>query len=167
MLQSLVSMRRIEKYLHGVEVASVPEVDGLDHPIRLQSATITWPQDRTRGPSTSTSVASTPRQKFVLVDLTLDFPLGELSLICGKLGSGKTLLLLGLLGEADLLTGQLVCPRSPLDAIARFEGQKVRDEEWVVKGVCAYVPQSAWLRNASIRGKSLAVFWCVGILCLS
>ena len=88
-------MRRIEKYLHGAEVEKVPALDGEDHPIRLQSATVTWPQDRTRGSSTAPSAASTPRQKFVLVDLTLDFPLGELSLICGKLGSGKTLLLLG------------------------------------------------------------------------
>jgi hypothetical protein len=88
-------MRRIEKYLHGVEVAVVPPVDGQDHPIKLRSATITWPQDRTRGASAVPSAASTPRQKFVLVDLTLDFPVGELSLICGKLGSGKTLLLLG------------------------------------------------------------------------
>jgi ABC-type lipoprotein export system ATPase subunit len=31
------------------------------------------------------------------MDLTLKFPPGELSLICGKLGSGKTLLLLGAL----------------------------------------------------------------------
>lgn len=96
MLQSLVSLRRIEKYLHGVEVTEVPSLDGQTHPIKLQSATITWPQDRTRGQSAAPSVASTPRQKFVLVDLTLDFPLGELSLICGKLGSGKTLLLLGM-----------------------------------------------------------------------
>ncbi|KAI0806225.1 multidrug resistance-associated ABC transporter [Irpex lacteus] len=155
MLQGLVSMRRIEKYLHGVEVATVPPVDGQDHPIRLQSATITWPQDRARGASAAPSAAPTPRQKFVLVDLTLDFPLGELSLVCGKLGSGKTLLLLSLLGEADLLTGQLVCPRSPPDALANFAGQKVSDEDWIVKGVCAYVPQSAWLRNASIRDNIL------------
>ncbi|KAI0683866.1 ATP-binding cassette transporter [Cytidiella melzeri] len=155
LLQSLVSMRRIEKYLNGVEVATVPPVDGQAHPIKLQSATITWPQDRTRGSSTAPSAASTPRHKFVLVDLTLDFPMGELSLICGKLGSGKTLLLLALLGEADLLTGQLVCPRSPPDAIASFTGKFVSDEDWIVKGVCAYVPQSAWLRNASIRDNIL------------
>ena len=35
--------------------------------------------------------------KFMLVDMTLEFPKGELSLVCGKLGSGKTLLLLGML----------------------------------------------------------------------
>ena len=96
MLQSMVSLRRIENYLNGAEVKPVPPLDGQAHPISLQSATVTWPQDRSRGGSTAPSTAaSTPRNKFVLLDLNLDFPRGELSLICGKLGSGKTLLLLG------------------------------------------------------------------------
>lgn len=52
------------------------------------------------------------------------------------------MLLLALLGEADFLTGQVLCPRTPPDAIARFAGQLPgEDEEWVVEGVCAYVPQ--------------------------
>ncbi|KAI9068084.1 multidrug resistance-associated ABC transporter [Trametes sanguinea] len=151
MLQCIVSLRRIEKYLHGAEVSPVPPLDAQPQQIALQSATITWPQDRTRGTSAAPSVASTPRHKFVLVDVTLDFPLGELSLICGKLGSGKSLLLLALLGEADLLSGQMICPRSPPDTIASFAGVIPPPEEWVVQGVCAYVPQSAWLRNASIK----------------
>ena len=88
-------MRRIEKYLHGAEVAHVTPLDSTQNKIALQSATITWPQDRIRGSSTAPSAASTPKHKFVLVDLSLEFPQGELSLICGKLGSGKTLLLLG------------------------------------------------------------------------
>ncbi|KAH9932956.1 multidrug resistance-associated ABC transporter [Fomitopsis serialis] len=151
MLQSMVSMRRIEKYLHGAEVAVVELLSQQSQAITLQNATITWPQDRVRGASATPSAASTPKQKFVLLDLSIDFPVGELSLICGKLGSGKSLLLLALLGEADVLAGQLTCPRSPPDAIASFAGKTVPEEEWVVQGVCAYVPQSAWLRNASIR----------------
>ncbi|OSD05140.1 multidrug resistance-associated ABC transporter [Trametes coccinea BRFM310] len=151
MLQCAVSLRRIEKYLHGAEVSPVPPLDAQPQQIALVSATITWPQDRTRGTSAAPSVASTPRHKFVLVDVTLDFPLGELSLICGKLGSGKSLLLLALLGEADLLSGQMICPRSPPDTIASFAGVIPPPDEWIVKGVCAYVPQSAWLRNASIK----------------
>lgn len=165
-------MRRIEKYLHGVEVSPVPPLDGTPHPVAMQSATVTWPQDRTRSSSAASSVSSTPKHKFILMDLSLDFPLGELSLICGKLGSGKSLMLLALLGEADVLAGQIISPRSPPDTIASFVGQVVSDEEWTVQGVCAYVPQvsvcarfwisfldprclqSAWLRNASIRGKS-------------
>jgi ABC-type multidrug transport system fused ATPase/permease subunit len=97
MLQSLVSLRRIEKYLNSSEVAVVPPLSEQPQMIAMQSATVTWPQDRTRGGSSGVSSASgTPRHKFVLMDMSLVFPLGELSLICGKLGSGKTLLLLGL-----------------------------------------------------------------------
>ncbi|TDL25136.1 multidrug resistance-associated ABC transporter [Rickenella mellea] len=152
MLQSLVSLRRIEKYLGGVEIAPVAPLDGQDHPIIFQSATITWPQDRNGGSNSATpSAASTPRRRFILVDLTLEFPLGELTLVCGKLGSGKTLLLLALLGEADLLGGQIVCPRSPPDIIASFAGIVPSPDKWIVPGVCAYVPQSAWLQNASIK----------------
>ncbi|KAI0761279.1 multidrug resistance-associated ABC transporter [Trametes elegans] len=155
MLQSAVSLRRIEKYLHAAEVSPVPPLDDQQQRITLQSATITWPQDRSRGMSTAPSAAPTPRHKFILVDLTLDFPVGELSLICGKLGSGKSLLLLALLGEADLLSGQMICPRSPPDTIASFAGVVVPQDKWIVPGVCAYVPQSAWLRNASIKDNIL------------
>ncbi|KAH9916981.1 multidrug resistance-associated ABC transporter [Epithele typhae] len=123
MLQSTVSLRRIEKYLGGAEVAPVAPLDGQHHPIALQSAT-------------TPSTASTPRHKFMLMDLTLDFPIGELSL-------------------TDILAGQVVCPRSPPDIIASFAGVEVPEEEWVVPGVCAYVPQTAWLRNASIRDNIL------------
>lgn len=59
-------------------------------------------------------------------------------------GSGKTLLLLGLLGEADVLTGQLVCPRSKLDAMSIFD-VNATESDWLVKSVSAYVPQTAWL----------------------
>ncbi|KAL4079580.1 hypothetical protein J3A83DRAFT_4368342 [Scleroderma citrinum] len=151
MLQSFISLRRIEKYLHASEVTPVPPLSMQNQTIALQNATITWPQDRIQTGSATPSAASTPRHKFILLDLALSFPEGELSLVCGKLGSGKTLLLLALLGEADVLAGQVVCPRSPPDTLARFAGQHVPPEEWIVKNVCAYVPQTAWLRNASIK----------------
>ena len=46
-----------------------------------------------------------------------------------------------LLGEADLLAGQVSCPRSPPNIIASFEGVVPPPEEWIVNGACAYVPQ--------------------------
>ena len=92
--QSFVSLRRIEKYLNGAEVFAVPPLDQQSKTVAFQSCTVTWPQDRNAS-SLAPSAASTPKHKFVLVDLSLNFPQGELSLICGKLGSGKTLLLLG------------------------------------------------------------------------
>ena len=44
-------------------------------------------------------------------------------------------------------------PRTPPDALAMLgDAGVVPEEEWDVPGVCAYVPQTAWLRNASIKG---------------
>ncbi|KAJ7610419.1 multidrug resistance-associated ABC transporter [Roridomyces roridus] len=150
LLQSIVSLRRIEKYLDAPEVTPVPSLESQSHVVAFQSCTVTWPRAASAG-SASASASSTPRQKFVLIDLTLKFPPGELSLICGALGSGKTLLLLALLGEADVLSGQMMCPRSPPNSLASFAGVLASKEEWVVQGMTAYVPQTAWLRNASIK----------------
>jgi hypothetical protein len=61
-------------------------------------------------------------------------------------------MLRALLGEADVLAGQVLCPRSRPDIIASFAEAPLREEDWIVDGVSAYVPQTAWLRNASIRG---------------
>ncbi|OAX31449.1 hypothetical protein K503DRAFT_860742, partial [Rhizopogon vinicolor AM-OR11-026] len=172
LLQVHVSLKRIGKYLQLTEVMPIPALSSasIDNTIAIRSANITWPRDR----SADSSAASTPRYKFMLVDLALKIPEGQLTLVCGKLGSGKTLLLLALLGEADIITGQVVCPRSPPDALACFANQKVTKEQWIVPGVCAYVPQvrnrelvgndfelkircfqSAWLRNASIKDNIL------------
>ncbi|TFK73539.1 hypothetical protein BDN72DRAFT_893945 [Pluteus cervinus] len=70
-LQCFVSLRRIEKYLNSTEIAPVLLLHKQDSVIAFQSCT-----------------------KFVLIDLTRNFPPGESSLICA------------LLGEAYIPTGQ-------------------------------------------------------------
>ncbi|KAK4686614.1 hypothetical protein P7C73_g3512, partial [Tremellales sp. Uapishka_1] len=147
-LQGFVSCRRIEKYMTLAEVSTVDEYVG-DGDITLTSATLTWPRDSATVTAPSTA-APTPRNGFTLADINLKFPQGQLSLICGRLGSGKTLLLSGLLGEADLLTGQINCPRSSPDAMSAF-GEKVLEQDWILQNMTGYVPQQAWLQNASIR----------------
>lgn len=84
--QSWVSVRRIEKYLTSAEVAAVPPLESQDLTIAFNNATVTWPQERGSG-SGASSATSTPRPKFVLIDLTLKFPVGEMSLICGRVCS--------------------------------------------------------------------------------
>lgn len=46
-----------------------------------------------------------------------------------------------LLGEADLLMGQVSCSRTPPDAVAALSKESSSDEEWAVERVCAYVSQ--------------------------
>ena len=115
LLQVHVSLKRIGKYLQLTEVTPIPPLSSApkSNAIVIQSATITWPRDR----SMDSSTASTPRNKFILVDLALKFPEGELSLVCGKLGSGKTLLLLGMFNE--------VSPGMLLNVFQRYSGRRM------------------------------------------
>ncbi|KAF7354869.1 Multidrug resistance-associated ABC transporter [Mycena sanguinolenta] len=143
-LQVAISLRRIEKYLGLAEVAPVPPLERQSQAISFQFCSVTWPQN------TSSTPTNTPH-KFILADLNFAFPTGELSLICGKLGSGKSLLLLALLGEAQVVAGQMTCPRSPSGFLASCSENEISQKDWLVEGMCAYVPQVSWLRNASIR----------------
>ncbi|KAK7061300.1 multidrug resistance-associated ABC transporter [Favolaschia claudopus] len=144
-LQVVLSLRRIEKYLELTEVAPVPPLQHQPRTVVFESCSVTWPKN------ISSSTPSNTPNKFVLTGLDLAFPAGELSLICGKLGSGKSLLLLALLGEAEVVAGRMICPRSPPDFIASMSGRNIAPEEWIIQGLCAYVPQVAWLRNTSIK----------------
>ncbi|KAH8926904.1 P-loop containing nucleoside triphosphate hydrolase protein [Atractiella rhizophila] len=153
-IQTLVSLRRIEKYLASDEVENtietVQEQKAFDHPIGFRNASVTWPA----------SVASTlkdPSQgrTFTMSNLNMEFPEKHLSLICGPLGSGKTLLLLSLLGEAELLEGDIFCPRSPPNSITLSTVLEEASEATWIRRQCAYVPQNSWLQNASIRDNIL------------
>ncbi|KAK8854514.1 hypothetical protein IAR55_003253 [Kwoniella newhampshirensis] len=83
---------------------------------------------------------------FGLGELNLSFPVGDLSIICGPVGSGKTTLVLGLLGEAILLQGKVfmpddhanrdVCPVDPATGLSE---------------TIAYCAQTPWLIGASIK----------------
>ena len=64
--------------------------------------------------------------------------------------------LTALLGEADVLAGQILCPRSPPDSLAAFSGSRVPKEDWIVSGVCAYVPQVYVLMG--LIGLSLTIY---------
>lgn len=121
-LQCLVSLHRIENYLASPEcetdtAALTKPLEALQSrlplrtlgasrdmvtstfPIAIRSATITWPtntiSDQAQMRPELLSPMTPSRRRFNLEDVTIEFPLRELTLICGSLGSGKTLLLLG------------------------------------------------------------------------
>ncbi|KAF4592006.1 ABC transporter, transmembrane domain, type 1 [Ophiocordyceps camponoti-floridani] len=139
-LDTLVSIRRIETYLSGPEIKQTLS-EGVD--VALDNATIAWPVDA--------EVADEDR--FVLRDVDLTFPAGELSVISGKTGSGKSLLLNALIGEADLLGGTIYMPRTT-PALQRNDG-KAHPGNWILAGSVAYVGQSPWLESASFRDNIL------------
>lgn len=69
------------------EIATIQPYDG-NGDIVLTNATFTWPRDDSAAPNSDgiKSTATTPKNAFTLADLTLRFPAGRLSLICGRLG---------------------------------------------------------------------------------
>ncbi|KAJ7064766.1 multidrug resistance-associated ABC transporter [Mycena amicta] len=140
LIQGFVSLGRISDYLSGSEVAPVLPLTHQTRRIAFECASVTWPQ------ATLGTPPATPQKRFTMLDLNL---------VCGRFGSGKTLLLLALLGEADVISGTVVSPRSPPNSLAHSSSHIKEGAEWVVDGLCAYVPQTAWLRNQSIKDNIL------------
>ncbi|OJA08290.1 hypothetical protein AZE42_07810 [Rhizopogon vesiculosus] len=65
-------------------------------------------------------------------------------------------------GETGILTGQVFCPHSPPDALACFANQKITNEEWIMPGVCAYVPR---VRSREIVGNDLESLLTTTLIC--
>jgi ABC-type multidrug transport system fused ATPase/permease subunit len=183
MSETFISARRIDKYLAEEEISTADE-NGLSVPlaevkIGFENATIGWPSSSTgftlATDSDNSSEASTLNQpeenmnnetsSFVLKNLNTAFPNNQLSLVCGPTGSGKTLLMLSLLGETETKEGSVYCPRSvpfsTLDdstAITSFKLSADNDivpPHWILDHAVAYVSQTAWLQNATIKNNIL------------
>ncbi|KAI8847682.1 P-loop containing nucleoside triphosphate hydrolase protein [Chytridium lagenaria] len=90
------------------------------------------PSSTTVVPSSATSSPAS-RPTFTIQPLTLHFPLQNLSVIHGPTGSGKSSLIQALLGEMHRLQGLAFLPSS------------------CTKNSVAYVAQTAWLQNGTIR----------------
>ncbi|KAG2203106.1 hypothetical protein INT47_004913 [Mucor saturninus] len=174
LFETLISIDRIEKYLEEDEISgsdqdgcalsaewssSAPEVR-----IGFKNATIGWPKAHDNTTS-ETATSNEEQDSFILKDLDVVFPNNELSLICGSTGSGKTLLMLSLLGETEIKEGAVSCPRSAslsslddttaITSIRPPEDAPIVPEDWILPYAVAYVSQTAWLQNASIKDNIL------------
>ncbi|KAF3938774.1 hypothetical protein ABW19_dt0201520 [Dactylella cylindrospora] len=136
MLDAKVSAERIQKHLDS------PEKEDYIKPsnkIAFKDAAIAWASD----------ADEKEEDRFVIRNINAEFPMGELSLITGATGSGKSLLLAALLGEADLLTGSLEMPR-PLPKALRYDS-KANADSWILSSSTAFVSQIPWIENATIK----------------
>lgn len=133
-------MRRIEAFLQTDDHARYFHHERNERGFVLESASFTWPTD---------SVVTNPT--FVLRGITACFPTGRLSVIGADTGSGKTLLLNALVGEADKLGDSISLPaRDP----------SLFNDDWLSKGWppgsdIAFVSQDGWIENATIRDNVL------------
>lgn len=120
--------------------------------VAIRSATIGWPIEREEAQTGTSTPSAGP---FKLRDINIDFVQGKLNVVCGRLGTGKTLLLLALLHEAEISSGHVQSPRSSSNAIKGIQGQIIPPQEWIRKELCAYTPQNAFLTNNSIKNNIL------------
>ena len=129
----LLDVYAAEANAHAEEqpVIPAPEVDATILGLRESAFTWTSDNDGTMTPGTPGS----SRRNFTLrIDGELTFKTGVINLIVGPTGSGKTSLLMALLGEMHYL------PSGP-----ESYAQLPRD------GGVAYAAQESWVQNETIR----------------
>lgn len=139
-LEAWVSVKRIGEYLDA------PERDQYISPgnaISFEDASVAWPSD---------SPDEDP-DRFVLKDINVHFPYNELSVISGKTGTGKSLFLASILGEADRLAGHIKVPRAP-SSKERFD-YIANKTDWIIPAAVAFVAQIPWIENATIKDNIL------------
>ncbi|KAL7749460.1 Transporter of the ATP-binding cassette (ABC) [Sorochytrium milnesiophthora] len=145
-----------QAYLSGT-VPALPEDEVRDiTDVAFVNASSDWERETTETPVANATDdetvpllqndhVSTPVPRFQLRDLTIRFPEGKLTLVVGPTGHGKSSLLHALLGEMKPLAGHVFLPKTDRTMLS---------QDGLYRGV-AYVPQQAWLLNATIRNNIL------------
>ncbi|CAO3624021.1 unnamed protein product [Cunninghamella echinulata] len=157
-IRASVSMRRIENYLQQKDIPDRSKFNSKHNQpakIGFENANIEWTSVNADDKTTNGSSA------FSLKNVSVLFPMGEFSLICGPTGSGKTLMLFGLLGEASCTEGSIYFPRSLIatQVLTNYENTTYNsamvnpnsEDAWILNDQVAYVSQSSWLQNGTIR----------------
>ena len=75
------------------------------------------------------------------------------SVIHGKTGTGKSLLLAAIIGEANVLEGDVQVPRAPPMHMRGNENASAGN--WIIPSAVAYVGQVPWIENTSIKNTVL------------
>lgn len=93
--------------------------------------------------------SSSDSTKLSLQNLSIEFPIGKLSVIIGPTGVGKSSLLMALLGEMSLVQGNVFLPGNPA------LGEAYIDPTTGYTDTVAYCSQRPWLINSTIRNNIL------------
>ena len=131
---------RMDEFLRRPEQKKIlnPSTSGR---VLFQDVSVAWPSsdevEEVEASSGGKQVITSSLRRFSLDGINLEFPVGELSIISGKTGSGKSLLLAAIIGEVDILGGRIEAP-------SMAEGHPV-----------AFVSQTPWLQNATIKDNIL------------
>ncbi|CAI4045596.1 hypothetical protein SKDZ_12G0130 [Saccharomyces kudriavzevii ZP591] len=130
-VQSKVSLDRVQDFLNEKDTKKYDQltIDPNGKRFAFENSTISWDKDN---------------QDFKLKDLNIEFKTGKLNVVIGPTGSGKTSLLMALLGEMYLLNGKIVVPA------LEPRQELVVDANGTTNSI-AYCSQGAWLLNDTIK----------------
>lgn len=71
------------------------------------------------------------------------------SVIHGKTGTGKSLLLAAIIGEADIVAGEIQVPQAP--PMCERDNEHASTDDWIIPTALAFVAQVPWIENASVK----------------
>ena len=140
--ESKVSVDRVEEFLNEDETEKYEQLakekgKPADPIIGFDRATLTWGGKDTQD--------ANGQRAFRMIDMDVRFLVGRLNIIAGPTGSGKTSLLMALLGEMTLVQGSVYLPGG------RSREELRTDPETGLSESIAYCAQQAWLANDSIK----------------
>ncbi len=143
--EAKVSVDRVEEFLNEEETEKYVQLrqsrsasEGTPK-ISLEHATLSW----TAGEETSSKVSTVGA--FRLINVDVSFEPGRLNVIAGPTGSGKTSLLMALLGEMKLVDGRVHIPGGSIRQNLRPDTTTGLTES------VAFCAQQAWLVNDTIK----------------
>ncbi|KAL8716022.1 MAG: hypothetical protein Q9225_006295 [Loekoesia sp. 1 TL-2023] len=138
-----VSVDRVEEFLNEEETEKYVQLskngknENGDTLIGFDNATLTW--------GSREATDSGESKAFRMIDLNIRFSIGNLNLVVGPTGSGKTSLLMALLGEMTKLQGTVLLP----GGLSRED--LLEDPQTGLTESVAYCAQQAWLVNDTIK----------------
>ena len=141
--ESKVSVDRVEEFLNEDETEKYEQLlqgrkdDNGDAIIGFDKATLTWGGKDAQKADGHTA--------FRMIDMDIRFMVGRLNIIVGPTGSGKTSLLMALLGEMTLVQGSVYLPGGQSRETLR------EDPDTHLTESIAYCAQQAWLANDTIK----------------
>jgi ABC-type multidrug transport system fused ATPase/permease subunit len=143
--EAKVSVDRVEKFLNEEETEKYIQLrqtklrsEGTPR-IALEHANLSWNAGK------ESSIKGSATGAFRLIDMNVTFEIGRLNIIAGPTGSGKTSLLMALLGEMRLLDGHVHIPGGSIRQNLH------QDPATGLTESVAFCAQQAWLVNDTIK----------------
>uniref|UniRef100_A0A8C9TUW7 ATP-binding cassette, sub-family C (CFTR/MRP), member 9 n=1 Tax=Scleropages formosus TaxID=113540 RepID=A0A8C9TUW7_SCLFO len=142
-----VSLESCKKHLGGTKALNRKQ------PLRYQLDSYEQPIRRQLRPTESEDAAVKVSNGFftwgsnlsTLSDINIRIPTGQLTMIVGQVGCGKSSLLLAMLGEMQTISGR-VCWSNVHETEMSFEADRSKNRNSV-----AYAAQKSWLLNATVE----------------